>query len=157
MKITLISIGTNQDRYLKEGITIFEKRIAHYITFELIYIADPRNMKNQSESVQKNAEGKLILSALQKIDRPVLLDISGQQMNSESFSQYVQQNMNRGTRNLGFITGGPFGFSDEVYTNIHERISLSSMTFSHQMVRLIFLEQLYRAFTIIKGEPYHHA
>jgi len=157
MKITLINVGTTQDKYLREGIAIFEKRIGHYVSIEIMYLNEPRNMRNQPETVQKEAEGKIILKALEKTDRAVLLDVSGKTTNSEEFSQFVQQCMNRGTKNLGFVTGGPFGFSDEVYRSVSERFSLSSMTFSHQMIRLIFLEQLYRAFTIIRGEPYHHA
>ncbi|HEX2396105.1 MAG TPA: 23S rRNA (pseudouridine(1915)-N(3))-methyltransferase RlmH [Bacteroidales bacterium] len=157
MKVTLINVGVTQDTYLKDGIAIFEKRLSRYISFEMINLNEPRNLRNQPEIVQKETEGKMILSALEKTDRPVLLDVSGKQMNSEKFSQYMQLSMNSSIKNLGFITGGPYGFSDEIYRIVKERISLSSMTFSHQMIRLIFMEQLYRAFTILKGEPYHHA
>jgi 23S rRNA (pseudouridine1915-N3)-methyltransferase len=156
MKICIINLGVTQESYLKEGIAIFEKRIRHYASFEMIYLNEPRNMKNQPESVQKENEGKLLLSALEKVDHPVLLDVAGKQLGSEAFSKYLQLIMNKGARNLGFVIGGPYGFSDEVYHAVHERISLSAMTFSHQLVRLIFVEQLYRAFTIIRGEPYHH-
>lgn len=157
MKVTLINVGATQDKYLKDGIAIFEKRISRYISFEMINLNEPRNLRNQPEIVQKEAEAKMILSAMGKTDRTVLLDVSGKQMNSENFSRYLQLSMNSSIKNLGFITGGPYGFSDEIYKTIKDRISLSSMTFSHQMIRLIFMEQLYRAFTILNGEPYHHA
>lgn len=157
MKITLFNTGTTQDAYLREGIAIFEKRLMHYSNFSMVYLAEPRNLKNMPEQTQKVAEGKIILTAIEKVDHPVLLDIQGKQMSSGGFSAYLQQLMNRGIKHLGFIIGGPYGFSTEVYDTVKERISVSSMTFSHQLVRLIFIEQLYRAFTIIKGEPYHHA
>jgi 23S rRNA (pseudouridine1915-N3)-methyltransferase len=157
MKISMISVGVTQDKYLKEGIAIFEKRINRYVSFELLYLPEPRNMKNQPENVQKELEGKTILHSIARIDQPVLLDVSGKVYSSEGFSIFLQQFMNKGTRNLAFIIGGPYGFSDEVYRNVTERLSVSSMTFSHQLIRLLFVEQLYRAFTIIKGEPYHHA
>jgi 23S rRNA (pseudouridine1915-N3)-methyltransferase len=155
MKITLINIGATQDNYARDGIAIFEKRIKHYIGFEMVLIND-KNLKASSENLQKESEGRMILNALAKIDFPVLLDVSGKQHDSAGFSRFIQQSMNRGIRNLGFVTGGPYGFSREVYDHVPDRISLSMMTFSHQMIRLIFMEQLYRAFTIIKGEPYHH-
>jgi 23S rRNA (pseudouridine1915-N3)-methyltransferase len=157
MKISLINLGATQESYLKEGIAKFEKRIGHYISFEMIYLNEPRNIKNQPEIVQKESEGKIFLSVLEKVDHPVLLDVNGKQLSSDGFSKYLQQVMNQGTRHLGFIIGGPYGFSGELYRSVPEKISLSAMTFSHQLIRLVFLEQLYRAFTIIKGEPYHHA
>ena len=157
MKISVLNLGATQESYLKEGIAVFEKRIKHYVSFEMIYLNEPRNMKSQPENVQKESEGKILLTALEKVDYPVLLDVEGKQLNSEGFSKYLQQIMNKGTRNLGFVIGGPYGFSDDVYRAVPESISLSAMTFSHQLVRLVFLEQLYRAFTIIRGEPYHHA
>jgi 23S rRNA (pseudouridine1915-N3)-methyltransferase len=157
MKISLINISANQELYLKEGVAMFEKRIKHYVSFEMVYLNEPRKMKNQSGNLQKENEGKLLLSALGKIDQPVLLDVAGKQLNSESFAKYLQQIMNKGIRDLGFVIGGPYGFSDEVYGAVSESISLSQMTFSHQIIRLVFLEQLYRAFTILRGEPYHHA
>jgi 23S rRNA (pseudouridine1915-N3)-methyltransferase len=154
MKITLISVGATQDKYIKEGIILFENRLKHYVGFETISIN--ARIKKQTEIIQKESEGKLILDALEKVDFPVLLDVSGKQMDSAGFARFIQLTMNKGTRNLAFIIGGPFGFSAEVYSMVPERISLSAMTFSHQLIRLIFVEQLYRAFTIIKGEPYHH-
>jgi len=157
MKITLINVGPTQDSYLKDGIAIFEKRIRHYITFEMKTLNEPKTIRNQPETVQKEMEGKLILAALEKVDRPVLLDVKGKQPDSLEFADFLRQSMNRGIKNLGFIIGGPYGFTDEIYRHVPEKLSMSSMTFSHQIIRLFFLEQLYRAFTIIKGEPYHHA
>jgi 23S rRNA (pseudouridine1915-N3)-methyltransferase len=157
MKISIINLGNTHEPYLKEGIALFEKRIGHYGSFEMVYLKETRQMKNQPENVQKELEGKLLLQALEKIDYPVLLDVEGKKFSSVQFSRFIQQAMNRGIRNLGFVIGGAYGFSSEVYGAVAERISLSDMTFSHQLVRLVFLEQLYRAFTIIRGEPYHHA
>jgi 23S rRNA (pseudouridine1915-N3)-methyltransferase len=156
MKIALINPGVTQDAYIREGLSVFEKRIKHYIGFEMMNLSIPRAFKSQSPNLQKESEGKLILSAIEKADHPVLLDVTGKQMDSPGFARFLQQSMNRGTKNLAFVIGGPYGFSDEVYQRISDRISFSSMTFSHQLIRLIFMEQLYRAFTIIKGEPYHH-
>jgi 23S rRNA (pseudouridine1915-N3)-methyltransferase len=157
MKISVINLGVTQDQYLKEGIIRYEKRLKHYVQFEMTYLNAPRPSRNQSFQVQKEQEGKILLTAVEKSDLAVLLDVEGKQYGSEAFSGYLQQAMNRGTRHLAFVIGGPYGFSDEVYQAVPHRISLSSMTFSHQLVRLVFLEQLYRAFTIIRGEPYHHA
>jgi 23S rRNA (pseudouridine1915-N3)-methyltransferase len=157
MKISIISLGNTQEPFLKEGIALFEKRIKHYISIELICLKESRQMKNQPDNIQIEQEGKLLLQALLKVDYPVLLDVEGRKLDSVQFSRYIQQIMNKGSRHLGFVIGGPYGFSGEVYQTVPERISLSDMTFSHQLVRLLFLEQLYRAFTIIKGEPYHHA
>jgi 23S rRNA (pseudouridine1915-N3)-methyltransferase len=157
MKISVINIGQTRDSVLKTGIAGYEKRLGHYVPFEMIYLNEPRNTKNHPEVVQKELEGKLILNALAKSDHPVLLDVAGKKPDSEAFAGFIQQMMNKGTRNLSFVIGGPYGFSEEVYKTVPDRISLSSMTFSHELVRLVFLEQLYRAFTIIRGEPYHHA
>ena len=156
MKISVINLGSTKESYLKEGILKYEKRIKRYVTFDMIYLNEPKYVHNQPVNLQKENEGKVILASLVKIDMPVLLDVSGKKLSSEGFSDYIQQMMNRGIKNLGFITGGPYGFSVEVYKAVSESISLSEMTFSHQLIRLIFLEQLYRAFAIIKGEPYHH-
>lgn len=156
MKITLLNLGSTQDAYIREGLTVFEKRIRHYIGFESVYLGGKGSVKTQNAGLQRESEGKLILSAIEKADHPVLLDVTGKQMDSPGFARFLQQSMNRGTKNLAFVIGGPFGFSDEVYQKVPERISFSLMTFSHQLIRLIFMEQLYRAFTIIKGEPYHH-
>lgn len=157
MKISVINLGVTQDQYLKEGIGLYEKRLKHYVPFEMTYLNAIKTAKNLSHQAQKEQEGKLLLAAVERSDQVVLLDVEGKQYGSEAFSSYLQQLMNRGTRHLTFVIGGPFGFSDEVYRAVSDRISLSPMTFSHQLIRLVFLEQLYRAFTIIRGEPYHHA
>lgn len=157
MKISIISTGGTQEPYLREGIALYEKRIRYYMSLEMIYLKEPRHMKTQTETMQKESEGKILLATLDRIDQPVLLDRAGIHLDSVEFSKFIQRAMNKGTRNLGFIIGGSYGFSGEVYKAVPESLSLSRMTFSHQLVRLIFLEQLYRAFTIIKGEPYHHA
>jgi 23S rRNA (pseudouridine1915-N3)-methyltransferase len=157
MKISIINLGITQETYLREGIALFERRIKHYTPFQMIYLNEPRNLKNQPENIQKEGEGKVLLTALEKVDQPVLLDVKGRQLDSTEFAGFIQKAMNRGTRQLGFVIGGPYGFSAEVYKAVPESLSLSPMTFSHQLIRLVFLEQLYRAFTIIRGEPYHHA
>jgi 23S rRNA (pseudouridine1915-N3)-methyltransferase len=157
MRISLISIGSNRKSYLEEGIAMYAKRIRHYVPLDLVYLEEPKNRKSRDESANKESEGKLLLSSLERIDQPVLLDADGKHTDSADFSRFIQKAMNKGTRNLGFIIGGPYGFSEEIRKVVSESLSLSRMTFSHQLVRLIFLEQLYRAFTIIRGEPYHHA
>lgn len=156
MKISIVHIGNTQEPYLKAGMAQFEKRIRHYVSIEMIYLT-ARNSKHMPENQQKEAEGRLLLSAIRQTDHRILLDAAGREMDSTGFAGLLQQMMNRGTRNLGFIIGGPYGFSEEVYREVTDSLSLSRMTFSHQLVRLVFLEQLYRAFTIIRGEPYHHA
>ena len=155
MKISVIHMGETAGSYLKGGLAMYEGRIRHYVPFELIYLPEPK-LKSRSEKLQKENEGKTILSSLSNCDHRILLDERGRQLSSPAFAAYLQQVMNRGVKNLGFVIGGPFGFSEEVYAKVPEMISLSAMTFSHQMVRLLFLEQIYRAFTIIRGEPYHH-
>lgn len=157
MKIAVLNIGRTGESWLRDGLAIYENRLRHYVPFEMVYLQEPKPAKNQSEKIQKENEGKIILSALVNFDFRVLLDERGKMMSSTSFSGFLQNAMNRGTKNLAFVTGGPYGFSEEVYNAVPERISLSEMTFSHQMIRLLFLEQLYRGFTIIRGEPYHHA
>jgi 23S rRNA (pseudouridine1915-N3)-methyltransferase len=157
MKIAVLNIGRTGESWLKDGLALYENRLRHYVPFEMVYLQEPRQSKNQHEKIQKEHEGKIILSALENFEHKVLLDERGKMMGSAGFAGFLQNSMNRGTRSLAFVTGGPFGFSDEVYQAVPERISLSEMTFSHQMIRLIFLEQLYRGFTIIRGEPYHHA
>jgi len=156
MKIVLFNIGRTQDIYLKEGIALYEKRIQHYIHFELVYLQESRQTPNYTAKLQKDAEARLLLPALEKIDFPVLLDERGKSLTSPGLAQYIQKTMNRGTRSIGFVIGGPYGFSEEVYKAIPERISISAMTFPHQLIRLLFLEQLYRSFTIMRGEQYHH-
>jgi 23S rRNA (pseudouridine1915-N3)-methyltransferase len=137
-------------------ISEYQKRLTHYVRFELEIIADIKNAKNLSELQQKEKEGQLILSKIQTSDQLLLLDDKGKHFTSIEFSQFLQKKMNTGLKQLVFVIGGPYGFSEEVYKKASGKISLSKMTFSHQMIRLFFIEQLYRGFTILKNEPYHH-
>ena len=156
MKILLIAIGKTDDDYLVSGIKKYVGRIGHYVSFEMKEIPDPRNRKTLSEEQQKKAESFLILSQLQPADQVILLDENGKQSTSVEFSENLEKQMASGVKRLVFVIGGPYGFAQEVYDRANGQLSLSPMTFSHQMVRLIFVEQLYRALTILKGEPYHH-
>jgi len=156
MTIKLVCIGKTDKKELEAMIKIYSDRLQHYIKFELEIIPDLKKTKNLDENQQKSKEGDLILSGIQNSDFVILLDENGKQFTSESFSEYIQKRMNTGLKRLIFIIGGPYGFSEEVYKRADSKISLSKMTFSHQMVRLFFTEQLYRAFTILKNEPYHH-
>ena len=156
MNIKLIAIGKTDNKNLQTLIDDYSKRLSFYIKFELKIIADIKNVKNLSESQQKEKEGELILSKLNQTDQLILLDENGTNFSSIEFSDYLQKKMNAGIKTLVFVIGGPYGFSDEVYKKAQGKISLSKMTFSHQMVRLFVIEQLYRGFTILKNEPYHH-
>ena len=156
MTIKLITIGKTDSKELESMISKYVDRLKHYIKFELIVIPDIKNTKNLSVQEQKRKEGEAILKLLVPADFVVLLDENGKQFSSMEFSQVLQKRMNSGIKNLYFIIGGPYGFSSEVYERANQKISLSKMTFSHQMVRLFVIEQLYRAFTILKNEPYHH-
>lgn len=156
MKITLLVIGKTDQKYLNEGIDIYLKRLKRYIAFELKIIPDIKNAKNLSEIEQKQKEGKLILEKLQNTDELVLLDERGAEFSSPKFAQFLQKKMLASTKHIVFVIGGPYGFSDEVYARAKSKLSLSKMTFSHQMIRLFFIEQIYRGMTILKGEPYHH-
>lgn len=155
MTITLIAIGKTDNEQLNSLIQIYLNRLKHYINFNFILIPDIKR-KNLSEALQKKLEGEQILKNLLPGDEVILLDEKGKEYTSEKFADFLQKNMNRGIRNLVFVIGGPYGFSDEVYERVNGKISLSAMTFSHQMVRLFFIEQVYRAFTILRNEPYHH-
>ena len=156
MKVKLILVGKTDLKYINEGNAEYQKRLKHYLPTEIVIIPDIKNTKNLSEKQQKNKEGELILNQIKEGGFIVLLDENGKQFSSVEFSKFVEKQMVSGLRNLIFIVGGPYGFSEDVYKKANVKISLSKMTFSHQMVRLIFLEQLYRAMTILKGEPYHH-
>lgn len=156
MTIKLVCVGKTDKRELENLIDIYSERLQHYIKFELEVIPDLKKTKNLDENQQKNKEGDLILSGTQNSDFLVLLDEDGKQYDSVAFSEYIQKRMNTGLKRLIFVIGGPYGFSDAVYTRANGKVSLSKMTFSHQMVRLFATEQLYRAFTILKNEPYHH-
>lgn len=156
MKITLLVIGKTDEQYLETGIAKYLGRLEHYVPFELKIIPDIKNRKTLSEAQQKKMEGELLLSQFQSGDVVVLLDENGKTFSSRNFSKWIESQMNTGCKRLVFVIGGPYGFSQEVYEKAKSKISLSEMTFSHQMVRLVFVEQLYRAFTIMKGEAYHH-
>lgn len=156
MKICLLVIGKTDEAYLQQGIDLFLKRIPHYISFEMKIIPDLKNSKNLSELQQKEKEGELILLQKGQSDELILLDERGTELSSVEFSRFLEKKMISGIKRLVVVIGGPYGFSDSVYVQANGKISLSKMTFSHQMVRLVFVEQLYRAFTILKGEPYHH-
>ena len=156
MNIKLLAIGKTDNKALQSLIDDYTKRLSFYIKFDLEIIPDIKNVKNISESQQKEKEGELILAKLTSTDQLILLDEKGTTFSSVGFSDYLQKKMNSGAKNLVFVIGGPYGFSDEVYQKAQGKISLSLMTFSHQMVRLFFIEQLYRGFTILKNEPYHH-
>jgi len=156
MKISLYLIGKTDDTYIKDGFEKFQKRLKHYIKFETIVLPDIKKAKNLSEQQQKQKEAELILSKVETSDFLILLDEKGKEFTSVQFSSYLQKKMLAATKHLIFVIGGPYGFDQSVYERANDKIALSKMTFSHQMVRLIFIEQLYRAFTILKGEPYHH-
>jgi 23S rRNA (pseudouridine1915-N3)-methyltransferase len=156
MTIKLLTIGKTDDPSIQKLVDTYVSRLGHYNKFELEVIPDLKKTKNLSVDQQKSAEGKLILDKLNASDFVVLLDENGKQFSSEGFSEYIQKRLNSGMKQLIFIIGGPYGFSEEVYSRADGKLSLSKMTFSHQMVRLFFVEQLYRAFTILRNEPYHH-
>lgn len=156
MKIKLLAIGKTDNKNLQQLIAMYEKRLKHYIKFEIEIIPDIKNVKNLSEKQQKEKEGELILKKITTFDYLVLLDEKGEQFRSKGFATYLQKKMNSGIKQLVFVIGGPYGFSEAVYNKSQTKISLSKMTFSHQMVRLFMVEQIYRGFTIIKNEPYHH-
>ena len=156
MKITFLLNGKTEDDYVVKGFSVYEQRLKHYVPFETIIIPALKNTKALSIEQQKQKEGELVLKQVQNSDKVILLDENGKEYNSVDFSGFIQQQMNSGIKNLVFVVGGPYGFSNEIYKRANEKISLSKMTFSHQMVRLFFVEQLYRAMTILKNEPYHH-
>jgi 23S rRNA (pseudouridine1915-N3)-methyltransferase len=156
MKIKLLAIGKTDDKNLQVLIETYQQRLKHYINFELEVIPDLKNVKNLSETQQKEKEGELILGKLATTDVLILLDEKGKEFGSVDFSKYLQKKMNAGLKQLVLVIGGPYGFSEVVYKAAQGKISFSKMTFSHQMIRLFVVEQLYRAFTILKNEPYHH-
>lgn len=156
MNILLVVIGKTDDRYIEDGIKKYADRIQHFVRFDTKVIPDLKNRKSLSEEQQKKAEGALLLSQVADSDTFVLLDENGKEKTSRQFADFVGNQMNTSAKRLVFAIGGPYGFSDDVYARATEKISLSQMTFSHQMVRLIFAEQLYRAFAILKNIPYHH-
>ncbi|MGB5647345.1 23S rRNA (pseudouridine(1915)-N(3))-methyltransferase RlmH [Muriicola sp.] len=156
MKIKLLVVGKTDHKGLQAMISEYQKRLQHYIKFELEVIPALKSTKNLSIPEQLEKEGEAILARIGTTDVMVLLDEQGKQYPSIDFANYLQKFMNAGTRQLVFVVGGPYGFSNTVYIRSQDKISLSAMTFSHQMVRLFFVEQLYRGFTILRNEPYHH-
>ena len=155
MKTILLLVGKTQNKNFQAGISDYSERITHYMPFEIKVIPELKNTRNLNEEQQKVREGELILKELQPADTVVLMDEHGKELRSIELAQWLQGKQNI-SRRLVFVIGGPYGFSPDVYARANEKLSLSKMTFSHQMVRLIMVEQLYRACTIIKGEPYHH-
>lgn len=155
MKITLLVVGKTTDTHIETLIQEYQKRLTHYLTFALQVIPELKNTKALTSEQQKQAEGEMILKAVTSSADLILLDEHGREFRSIEFADYVQKRMSSG-RDVVFVVGGPYGFSEAVYQRANGKISLSKMTFSHQMVRLFFVEQLYRAMTILKGEPYHH-
>lgn len=156
MKIKLLAVGKTDQKNLQLFLDDYIKRIGFYIRFEMQVIPDVKKAKNLSEKEQKQKEGELILKQIDTTDTVILLDEKGKQYTSVGFAKFIENKMNTVNKQLVFVIGGPYGFSEEVYNRAQAKMSLSTMTFSHQMVRLFFLEQLYRAFTIIRNEPYHH-
>lgn len=156
MKITLLVVGKTEDKYLIAGIEKYLIRLKHYIGFSLVVIPDLKNTKNLSEAQQKAKEAELILKQVSNLDTVILMDEKGKKFSSVQFADYLNRYMIGSVQQLTFIIGGPYGFDECLYKRANGTISLSDMTFSHQMVRLFFVEQLYRAFSILKGEPYHH-
>jgi 23S rRNA (pseudouridine1915-N3)-methyltransferase len=156
VKIVVLAIGKTDESWIQEGIDKYSKRLKHYISFEFQIFPDLKNRKNLSENQQKEQEGRLILKQVQNTDLLILLDEKGKEFHSKGFSDFLQQKMNAGIKRLVFVIGGPYGFSAEVYAQATSKIALSKMTFSHQMIRPFFAEQIYRAFSILNNEPYHH-
>ena len=156
MNIRLLAIGKTDNKDLQSLIDDYTKRLSFYIKFDLEIIPDIKNVKNLSEAQQKEKDGELILAKIGPTDQLILLDENGKTFSSVGFSDYLQKKMNAGIKTLVFVIGGPYGFSETVYQKAQGKVSLSEMTFSHQMVRLFVIEQLYRGFTILRNEPYHH-
>ncbi|SPE78707.1 Ribosomal RNA large subunit methyltransferase H [Flavobacterium columnare] len=156
MNIKLITIGKTDNKNLQILIDDYIKRLSFYIKFDLEIIPYIKNVKNLNKSQQKEKEGELILAKLTSSDHLILLDENGKSFSSIGFSEELQKKMNSGIKTLVFVIGGPYGFSDTLYKKANGKLALSAMTFSHQMVRLFFIEQIYRGFTILRNEPYHH-
>ena len=156
MKIVLLVVGKTDNSYWNDALKAYRERLMHYIPFEMEVIPDVKNVKNMPETEQKNIEGAMLLRYLQTGDCCVLLDEKGKEFTSIQFAAWLEKKMHAVPKRLVFMTGGPYGFSDEMYQFVQEKIALSKMTFSHQMIRPIFVEQLYRAMTILRNESYHH-
>ena len=156
MRVTLLCVGKTDEKYIEEGIAKYTKRLIHYVKINITVIPDIKNSKNLSQDQQKEKEADLILKQVDNSDTLMLLDEKGQQYRSVDFSKLLDKNMVSNVQHMVVVIGGPYGFSDRVYQRANGLLSLSKMTFSHQMIRLFFVEQLYRAFSIMRGEPYHH-
>lgn len=156
MEIVLRVMGKTSESYLKEGTEVYLKRLKRYVKFSMEEIPDLKGMKNRSPQEQNEAEGEVLLKTIVPSDLVILLDENGTMYTSRGFSEQIQKWMNAGPSRIVFIVGGPYGFSEQVYRRANGKLSLSKMTFSHQMIRVFFTEQIYRAFTILKNEPYHH-
>jgi|TARA_B100001142_G_C14118075_1_gene571897 23S rRNA (pseudouridine1915-N3)-methyltransferase len=154
MNVKLLVIGKTNNNNLNDLINLYSKKLNHYVNFEIIVLKDPK--KNSNKYTQKEEEARLVLSKLKKNDYVILLDENGIEYGSVNFSKYIQKKMNSGLKNLYFIIGGPYGFSNDIIARSNFKLSLSKMTFSHEMIRLFFTEQLYRAYSILNNEPYHH-
>jgi len=156
MKITLLTVGKTDVKWVKEGLDLYVSRLSHYAPFQLREIPELKNVSALDREQIKVREGEFILKSLRPSDEVVLLDEGGRELRSVEFASWLEERFSRGSRDIVFVIGGAYGFSKEVYARADSKLSLSKMTFSHQMVRTIFAEQLYRAFTIMRGEPYHH-
>lgn len=156
MKITLLTVGKTDIRWVREGLEMYSSRLKHYVNFDVVEIPELKNVSALSKEQIKEREGELILKHIKANDSLVLMDERGREYRSIQFAAMLEDRMIRGGRDMVFVIGGAYGFSEEVYSRADDKISLSKMTYSHQLVRTIFAEQLYRAFTIIRGEPYHH-
>lgn len=157
MKIVLLMVGKTDRQWAIDSLNEYADRVSHFAPFQIVAIPDIRNTRNMDEATQKELEGEAILKQLAPGDDVILLDDKGVEMTSEGMAAWLEKRMSQSVKRLVFIIGGPYGFSEKVYSAARCRLSLSRMTFSHQMVRVIFTEQLYRAFTILKGIPYHHS
>jgi len=156
MKITLLTVGKTDVKWVSEGLDLYVSRLVHYVPFQVREIPELKNVSALTREQIKSREGELILKSLKPADEVVLLDEGGREFRSMDFASWIGERISRGSRDIVFVIGGAYGFSPEVYSRAESKLSLSKMTFSHQMVRTIFAEQLYRAFTILRGEPYHH-
>ena len=156
MKITMLTVGQTEKNWIKEGLDVYVSRLKHYCAFSVNEIPELKNVSSLSREQIRKKEGELVLKAVRDSDEVILLDEHGKEYSSTGFAEALERKISLGGRDIVFVIGGAYGFSEEVYRRSNSSISLSKMTFSHQMVRTIFAEQLYRAFTIMKGEPYHH-
>lgn len=155
MNIKLTVIGKTEEKYLIEAVENYIKRLKHYVNFEIIYLPDIKGAKSLSSSEIKEKEADILLKQISKYDKNILFDEKGKLFSSKEFATHLQKQMNQGIKNLNFIVGGAYGFSPKVYQAVKDKVSISKMTFSHQMIRLLIVEQIYRAYTILNNEPYH--